>query len=64
MQCKFVVGIQYGAHKDLISHECFPLEEKIMSCEDERSFEVDFERQSKVKAGLVFFLTFVEFPTH
>ena len=24
-----------------------------MSCEDERSFEVDFERQSKVKAGLV-----------
>lgn len=55
MQCKFVVGILYGAHRYLISHECFPLEEKIMSCEDERSFEVDFERQSKVKAELVSF---------
>ena len=58
MQCRFVVSILWDKHKDLISHECFGLEEKITSCKDESNFVVDSEWQSKVKAG--FFRKYVE----
>ena len=63
MQCRFVVNsVPWEKRKDLISHECVGLEEKIMSCErnqpskvaskpDESNSVVDFEKQSKVKAG-------------
>ena len=53
MRCRFVVSVHSEKQKDLISKECFGLEEKITSCEDVSNFVVDFERQSKVKAGFV-----------
>ena len=34
MQCRFVVySVPWEKRKDLVSHECVGLEEKIMSCE-------------------------------
>ena len=50
MRCKFLVGVQWEKYRDLVSHKCFDLEEEIVSCKDESNFEVDFGRQSVVKA--------------
>jgi len=44
MQCKFVVySVPWEKRKDLVSHECVGLDEKIMSCERSNPVEAKSE---------------------
>ena len=44
MQCRFVVySVPWEKRKELVSHECVGLEEKIMSCERSKPVEAKSE---------------------